>query len=197
MSEDPYHRYFGFEVHFGAKTTRIVSDFMSIHNMDVLDEGGTLGLLFGNEVVKTRLQMAGFYYSSSRVRHTVNIVTSGMMINVYPLRFLSNSRQALNPYVSTGLEYNFIKFEGYYATLDKKINYSRSAAPYIGKIASIYGTAGVGIEWRLPRMYDFVHIFAEFRYSWVGNREADELLKNTSVCNVTSMNAGVSFGFLR
>lgn len=196
-ASNSHHRYFGFEANFGAKATRISSDLTAIHDMDVLDEGGSLGFVMGNQVVKTRLQAAGFYYSSSSVEHTVNIVTSGILLNVYPLKLINKTRQALNPYVSGGVDYNIIKFRGCYTNPDSKINYSRSSAPYIGKIASTCGTAGAGLEWRLPQMYDFVHIFAEARYSWTVHRNADEVFKNTTVANPTSINIGVSFGFLR
>lgn len=151
----------------------------------------------GNQVVKTRLQAAGFYYSNASVKHTVNMVESALLVNVYPLKFINKSRQAINPYVSGGVDYSTLKFFGYYNNPDAKINYSSSAAPYIGKIVSTRGTVGGGFEWRLPQMRDFVHLFAEARYSWAIDQSADALFKNTSVANSTSVNIGVSFGFLR
>jgi hypothetical protein len=191
------YRYIGFEANFGVKTTKLNSDVAAIHNMDVMEEGGSLGLVIGNQAVKTRVQAAGFYYSNSGVKHTVNMVESALIFNIYPLKFINKSKQALNPYVSGGLDYSTMKFFGYYNSPDAKVNYSSSSAPYIGKIVSTRGTVGGGIEWRLPQMHDFVHLFAEARYSFGVSQKADEFFGNTNVANSTSVNIGVSFGFLR
>jgi hypothetical protein len=192
-----HYRYFGFEATFGLKSTKLSSDLAAINNMGVMEEGGSLGFVMGNQVVKTRLQAAGFYYSNSSVKHAVNMVESALLLNVYPLKFINKSRQAINPYVSGGVDYSTMKFFGYYNNPDAKINYSSSSAPYIGKIASTRGTVGGGIEWRLPQMRDFIHLFTEVRYSWAIDQSADDLFKNTRVANSTSVNIGVSFGFLR
>jgi hypothetical protein len=191
------YKYLGFEANFGMKSTKLTSDLPAIHNMGVMEEGGSLGLVMGNQVIKTRLQAAGFYYSNSSVKHTVNMIESAVLLNVYPLKFINKSRQSINPYVSGGVDYSTLKFFGYYNNPDAKINYSNSSAPYLGKIASTRGTVGGGIEWRLPQMRDFVHLFAEARYSWAIAQDADELFKNTTVANSTSINIGVSFGLLR
>lgn len=191
------YRYFGFEANFGVKSTKLTSDVAAINNMAVMEEGGSLGFVMGNQVVKTRLQAAGFYYSNSSVKHTVNMVESALQLNVYPLKFINKSKQALNPYVSGGVDYSTLKFFGHYNAPDAKINYSSSSAPYIGKIVMTRGTVGGGIEWRLSQVRDFVHIFAEARYSWGVTQDADDFYKNTTVANSTSINVGVSFGFLR
>ena len=191
------YRYVGFEANFGFKTTKLTSDVAAIHNMNVVEEGGSLGFVIGNQVVKTRVQAAGFYYSNSSVKHTVNMVESALIVNIYPLKFINKSKQALNPYVTGGLDYSTMKFFGYYNVPDAKVNYSSSSAPYIGKIVSTRGTVGGGIEWRLPQMHDFVHLFAEARYSFGVSRDADEFFRNTTIANATSVNIGISFGFLR
>lgn len=190
-------RYMGLEVNFGTKSGSLTSDHDAIDGMNVMVEGGTLGLVIGNQVVKTRLHVSGFYYSSARVEHTVNIFASGLIFNFYPINLINKSGKALNPYVCSGIAYNILRFEGYYTIDDSKVNYSRSSAPYIGKIAIPSATAGLGLEWRLPRIYDFIHIFAEARYSYILSSMEDKVFRNTRIDNPTSVNAGVSFGFLR
>lgn len=192
------YRYFGLEAAFGSKFTRLSSDLPAIDKMGVVEEGGSLGFVIGNQIVKTRLQAAGFYYSNSSVKQTVNMVESALLINVYPLKFINRSRQALNPYISTGVDYSTLKFFGYYGLADNaKINYSSSSSPYLGKVAATRGKVAAGLEWRLPQMRDFVHIFAEVRYSWNLKSEGDKLFANTTAANATAVNVGVSFGFLR
>jgi hypothetical protein len=192
------YRYIGLEAHFGVKASNIISDLEPIHNMRLMEEGGSIGLVMGNQVIKGRMQVAGFYYSNSSVKHTVNMVESSLQLNVYPLKFINRSRQAINPYVSGGVDYAMLKFFGHYNNPEgKKINYSSSSAPYIGKIATTRGTIGAGIEWRLPQVSDFVHLFAEAKYSFAMAQDADEFYKNTTISNSTSVNIGVSFGWLR
>lgn len=190
-------RYMGFEVNFGTKSTKLTSDYKEIDGMDVIVEGGTLGLVVGNQIIKTRVHLSGFYYSMARVRHTVNVFASGVIFNFYPINLIKKSGQALNPYLSSGITYNILKFEGHYTNHDNRINYSRSTAPYIGKIAVPSASAGFGLEWRLPRALDFIHIFAEAQYSHILKSNADEVLRYTQIDHPTSINAGVSFGFLR
>lgn len=194
-----HYKYIGFEANFGMKSTRLSSDLEAIHNMNVMEEGGSVGLVLGNQIIKGRIQAAGFYYSNSSVKHTVNMMESAMIVNIYPLKLINKSRQAINPYVSGGVDYSTMKFFGHYNNSEptKKINYSGSSAPFLGKIAATRGTVGAGVEWRLPQMYDFVHLFAEARYSYGITQDADELFKNTKVSNATSINIGVSFGLLR
>lgn len=191
------YRYVGFEASFGVKATKLTSDVAAINNMNVMEEGGSIGFVMGNQIVKTRLQAAGFYYSNSSVKQTVNMVESALMVNFYPLKMINKSRQAINPYVSGSVDHTTMKFFGYYNKPDAKINYSNSSAPYIGKIVTTRGSFGGGIEWRLPQMHDFVHIFAEARYAWGVSQDGDDFFKNTTVANSTSVNIGVSFGFLR
>jgi hypothetical protein len=191
------YKYIGFEATLGVRTTKLSSDLPAINNMSVVQEGGSLGVVFGNQVVKTRVQAAGFYYSNSSVKHNVNVVQSALQVNIYPVKLFNKAKQAINPYISGGVDYSTMKLFGYYNNPDAKINYSSSSAPYLGKIASTRGTVGGGIEWRLSQVSDFVHLFAEARYSWKVKRDADELFENTKVANATSINVGVSFGFLR
>jgi hypothetical protein len=91
------YRYLGFEANFGVKTSKLSSDLAAINKMNLVEEGGSIGLVMGNQVVKGRMQVAGFYYSNSSVKHAVNIVESSLGLNVYPLKFINKSRQAINP----------------------------------------------------------------------------------------------------
>ena len=58
------YRYIGFEANFGVKSSQISSDLPAINNMKLAEEGGSIGLVMGNQVVKGRMQVAGFYSQS-------------------------------------------------------------------------------------------------------------------------------------
>src|SRR5687768_12126162 len=96
------YRYFGLEANFGVKTSALTSDVEAINNMRLVEEGGSIGLVMGNQVVKGRMQIAGFYYSNSSVKQTVNMIESSLQANVYPLKFINKSKQSINPYFSGG-----------------------------------------------------------------------------------------------
>lgn len=191
------YRYAGFEANFGSKATRLTSNIPQIHEMNVIQEGGSVGLVFGNVWLKTRLQVAGFYYSNSKVPQTVNLIESGLFVNIYPINLITQEFCALNPYVSFGGDYSSMKFFGYYAQDNAQQNYSSSNAPYVGRMLQSRGGIATGLEWRLNRNSDFIHIFGEFRYSFNVASDADAPLEHTKSGNATTVNLGVSFGFLK
>lgn len=191
------YRYAGFEANFGSKATRLTSNIPQIDGMNVTQEGGSLGLVLGNVWMKTRLQVAGFYYSNSKVPQTVNLVESALFVNIYPINLITREFCALNPYVGIGGDYSSMKFFGYYAQDNSQPNYSSSSAPYVGRILQSRGGIATGLEWRLNRDFDFIHIFGEFRYSFNAVRDADTPLEHTKSGNATTVNLGVSFGFLK
>jgi hypothetical protein len=78
------------------------------------------------------------------------------------------------------------------------VNYSVPDEPYLGRLTQINATIGLGIEYQLPLQYDFVHLFAEAKYSTPLQSKADKrAFDQTSILNFTSLSVGVGFGLLR
>lgn len=197
LFEKKRYRYAGFEANFGVKSAKISSNIPQIHGMDVKQEGGSLGFVVGNVWLKTRLQVAGFYYSNSSVPQTVNLLESALVVNIYPINLITRQFCALNPYVGFGGDYSSYKFFGYYAQDNVQYNYSSSSAPYVGRTMITRGGVAAGLEWRLNRESDFIHIFGEYRCSVNAARDADAPFENTKIGNGGTVNLGVSFGFLK
>jgi len=192
-------KYMGFEATFGVRSFQLNSSISEINQMPVVEEGGSLGLIFGNDLLKAKIRAAGFYYSASSVPRTVDLFETEALVNFYPLEYFRKGENALDIYLIAGVSMDNIKFYGHYLAGDgEKINYSTTNEPYVGKLAQINATGGIGFEYQLPVQYDFVHLFAEAKYGAPLKSGTDsEPFKNTSVKNFTSISVGVSFGLCR
>lgn len=192
-------KYVGFEVAFGARAFDINSNISAIDQMGVVEEGASLGVIFGNDFVRAKVRAAGFYYSSANVPHTVDLFQSEGLINFYPLQYLRNGSAALDIYLVGGVSMDNIKFYGHYLIADKSgINYSVTNEPYIGKRSQISAAGGLGLEYQFPMEYDFVHLFAEAKYARpFQSASNNESFRNTAICPLSSISVGVSFGLIR
>lgn len=192
-------KYVGFEVAFGVRAFDINSDIKELKDLHVVEEGGSLGLIFGNDYVRAKIRAAGFYYSGSKVPRTVDMFESEGLINFYPLQYLRKSKATLDIYLIGGVTMDNVKFYGHYLIDDKaKINYSVTNEPYIGKRTQVGATGGLGIEYQLPLDYNFVHLFAEAKYSSpFQSATNNESFTNTSISDSSSISVGVSFGMVR
>lgn len=197
-SNAKYHT--GLTASFGTRSFSITSDIQELNNLKVLEEGGSVGIVFGTEVLRTRLNLAGLYYSAAKVSQTVNVFEMEGLVNYYPLKaFRKNSTTKLEPYFTVGAAQDFVKFYGRYASQGdtQPVNNSTIREPLAGKILQTRATVGLGVEWRIPVDYSFVHLYAEGRYGVPVVYQPDNTFGNTTLTNTTSINVGVSFGFLR
>ncbi|MBA4056059.1 MAG: hypothetical protein C0490_15195 [Marivirga sp.] len=192
-------KYMGFEVAFGVRAFNINSNIAAINDLAVVEEGGSLGLIFGNDYLRGKIRAAGFYYSGAKVPRTVDLFESEGLINFYPLQYLRKSKAALDIYLIGGVTVDNIKFYGHYLNDDKaKINYSVTNEPYLGKRTQVNATGGIGLEYQLPMEYDFVHLFAEAKYAKPFQSSSNnESFRNTTTSDLSSISVGVSFGIIR
>jgi len=186
----------GVSVSFGAKSAKLSSDLTAIHAMNLMEEGGSAGLLWGNKVVETKLTV-GFYYSASRVPHTVDLVNLESSFNFYPLSAISGRRHLVEPYFTAGLAANNYKFYGFYTGSESTPNYSVSMEPYLGNVVSYFGSVGTGLEVNLLRENDFVKLFTEINYNSALLQKSSAPFANTSISNQISVSIGLSFGLNR
>ncbi|HTE31520.1 MAG TPA: hypothetical protein VK666_14160 [Chryseolinea sp.] len=191
-------KYMGLEGSFGIRSFKINSNVVQLNGMGVMQEGGSLGMIFGNDLLRAKIRAAGFYYSASGVPRTIDLFESEAILNFYPLQYIRQKQNALDIYLLGGLSMDNIKFYGQYLVADQmRINYSTSSEPYLGKISQINASAGIGLEYQLPMEFDFVHLFMEAKYAAriSGNNSAH--FKETAVKNFAAVSLGVSFGVCR
>ncbi len=184
----------GVSVSFGSKATKISSNIAHIHQLNLLQEGGAVGLLWGNKALETKLAV-GFYYSASRVDHTIDLINLESSFNFYPLSALTGRKHKFEPYLTAGISANNYKFYGFYTASEAvKPNFSVSEEPYLGSVATYYGSIGTGLEFNLLRQNDFVKIFTEVNYSNPLIQKAADPFKNTHFSNQICVSLGVSVG---
>lgn len=193
--------YKGLTASFGTRAITFNSDIPELHNLSVLEEGGNAGVVIGNNAVRARINLAGFYYAAARTPRTINLFETEVLANFYPMRALSNYAGIVDVYTVTGVSYDHMRFFGYYVDQPEgqQINYSAPNEPYLGRIGTTTVTAGIGMEWTvMEHSNSFVHVFSEARYGFpVMTSASKETFENTTVQKYWAVNLGVSFGFFR
>jgi hypothetical protein len=189
------HCYRGLQASYGRNSFRLQSNFPKIDNVFNLD-GGQLGVVFGNNVVRFDLGLIGYYSSVGNITGTIDLYTNHAMVRFFPLGTFTNRTFRIDPYVSLGTSYNRSKCFGYYASADDATrNYSVVREDYVGSIRQLNGTAGVGFEFKLHETYDFVHLFSEVQFNQaLQSTTTRDVLSKTSLTNSMAINVGIIFG---
>lgn len=190
--------YKGFEASFGTRSFLMNSGIEQLNGLPILQEGGQIGVIYGNSVVRTSIGVAGFFYSGSCVPHTINLFESDLGLNFYPLNIGLNESRTIEPYLTGGVIYNRLKFFGHYLDKDKSVNYSSSIEPFLGTTHQMLASAGAGVEMTLREEYDFLQLFAEAKYGVpIVQGTKYDAFKDTSVTNQILISIGVRFGARR
>lgn len=189
----------GFHANFGTNIFGIKSNIPELNENFVSQGGGQLGLIAGNQSVKARIGLLGYYTSDGQVAGSVDLYKSGAAINFYPLAMLCKKQFRVQPYLSGGVSYDRYKFYGYYLDNDGgRVNHSVSEAPSLGAIKQVNTFLGAGIEIRLMERYDFVHFFSEARFGDNLSMSTNNTRFNqTTIASQMQFTAGLSFGVIR
>lgn len=186
----------GFVASFGTRTMELSSSIKKINATTLMQAGGKVGLVMGNDILKAKLGLIGYYSSTGNTAGTTDLYESGAAVNFYPLAAILKRKLTVEPYVRGGVDYDQYKFYGYYVNREPgQTNYSQSEAPYLGKIKQVNATAGVGIEVRLKNDLDFIHLFSEVRSGRnLFSKSTNVAFDDTEINNQTQVVLGVSFG---
>jgi len=195
-SQKPYK---GMVVGFGTRSSAISSDIEKIHQTSMLQTGGHVGLIFGNNIVRSKIGLLGYYSSTGINTGTTDLYESNVSLNFYPLSWISGQSMMIEPYLTGGVDYDQFKFYGYYLNQEPgETNYSKVEAPYLGKIKQLNATVGVGIEVKLEDRYDFVHLFSEVKYGMqLSAQTSNTAFVNTGINNQMQVVLGISVGIHR
>ena len=185
--------YKGFDVSFGTLGTTVRSNIEKINGLRVRTEGGSAGIIFGTEVVRTTAKI-GFYYSASSVPQTIDQFTARQSVNFYPIALLKPGTSRLEFYLTVGGGYHIFKFAGNYLDQDK----TQSVAVrdrYIGKITQIAMNSGIGVEYKLYDNETFAHMFVEVKNSTpLKTNSRFEAFSETAMEKHLFVNIGLRFG---
>lgn len=193
---DSQNNYKGFVASFGGHSATLSSSIGKIHQSNLQQTGGQVGLIFGNDLVRTKTGLLGYYSSAGNTAGTTDLYTSNIAFNFYPLSRISNQNLMVEPYITTGLNYDRYKFYGYYLNQEPGLtNYSQSEAPYLGKIKQVNATAGLGIEVKLRDHFDFIHLFTEFTFGHnLSTKTSNSAFNGTETSRQTQLVLGITFG---
>jgi hypothetical protein len=188
-----YH--LGIEGNFGVRVLELKSNIEAIDNEIVVDEGGSLGVSAFVKPIAIRFRH-GYYYSSSNVSSTIDLVRSAVTFNFYPLQVFKKNKSVLQPYLITGLQRNIFKMYGHYNPDITSSNYSTSEAPFLGRITSASIGSGAGLEYILTGENHFVKLYTEAtRGTTIGDIKTNEFFSGTEMKNRANITIGVVFGY--
>lgn len=191
--------YKGFEASFGARSLAVSSDIVKINHTKLMETGGKVGMVYGNNIVKSRLILLGYYASGAKTPGTTSLYTTQAALNFYPMQMFTQKKFFIEPYVTAGAAYDQFKFFGYYVNQEPGVtNYSQAEAPYLGKIKQLNATASLGLEVKLKDDLDFIHLFTEIGYARNLSEKSDHAtFAGTSLSNQLHASIGISFGAVR
>jgi hypothetical protein len=196
----------GFDVSFGTRLFQVQSNVDAINKMNVLEEGGTAGIVFGSNLAQVKLRQ-GYFYSASSVRYTTDLIETSFEIDINPLQLGRSRWKRCEPYLLAGVARDAIKFHGHYLDVSgvtsaygegrgsQKPNYSHSEMPYLGTVVSARLEGGLGMTYRVNVMGSFLRFFGEARYGYSVGHSATPQFENTSSAHQLSLSLGTSFGW--
>jgi hypothetical protein len=183
-------QYLGLEGSFGMRSFQVASNIGQINNMLAGQEGGTIGIVFGNKTLKYRIH-GGFYVSGGNTPQTQELYEAAGKLNYYPLSFLL-PKSKIQLYVTAGLSLDKLKFYGEYLS-DQYSN--NTYEPYLGSLNQISVTGGLGLEYQVPSPCDIIHIFAEVLAGTpVQSGSSNKSFSGTTLSQFNQFSIGVSFG---
>lgn len=192
-------RYTGLFASLGTRSVMVASNIEQINGTDLMEAGGQIGIVFGNEILRSTAGLFGYYSSAGNTPGTTALYTTNASLNFYPLQLLSRNNFVFEPYLTGGLAYDRFKFFGYYVNQEPGVtNYSQAEAPFLGKIKQINATVGLGVEVRLRDDFDFIHLFSEVKYGHsLSTKTAHDPFAETTLENRLQTVVGISFGASR
>lgn len=191
--------YKGFVAGFGTRNSTISSTIAQVDQANLVQAGGQIGLMFGNNVLRSKIGLLGYYSSTGAGAGTTDLYESNGAVNFYPLALIAKKGSLVEPYITGGVSYDQFKFFGYYINQEPgNLNYSQAEAPYLGKIKQLNATFGMGVEVKLTDNHNFIHLFGEARYGRNLSSKSDEAaFDRTNIVNQTHVTVGLTFGMAR
>lgn len=148
---------------FGIETSVGINGFAVSPGGDrsklrAMSRGISVGVIAGNNLLKGRMRLAGFYGPTKFSRCSGSLIESELLVNFYPLEFMRTRKNILDIYFTTG-----VKFANIGA---RKKPCPASGDAYLGSRTKVLSqVSGVGIVALIPSNKRFTNMFAEVLFS--------------------------------
>jgi hypothetical protein len=171
----------GYEVSFGMHnfSPRGLTD--DIRQISPGSRGISLGGFSGNNLLKIRLRGLGCYESTNVFGHKFYQYEAELSANFYPLEFMRVSKNTIDLYLVTGLNYTHINFD-----------YNRS--PFMSKTFNRFSRiTGLGVEYLIRKTGQTIAVFtdATVGQNLLLNQPQDGPLPSL----ISAVNVGVRVGY--
>ncbi len=187
----------GFTASFGIRSSKLSSNYTAIDKMALLEEGGSVGLIWGSKALETKLNF-GLYYSSSKVPHTTDLIEIEANADFYPMTLITKRIHLVEPYFIGGISKNYYKLHGYYiGEQPGGVNRSVDIEPYLGSLGIYLFSVGSGVAVNLGDKYQFIKLFADAKYSRPFASKKSAVFTETNMSNQIAFNVGIAFGMNR
>ena len=199
-SEDPTFK--GYEVSLSLPRYVLVSNVAALNKLPMSYTGANLGYVRANRYGKLKTTV-GYFESDPSVHYDMTMYQGGISAGVYPLRFLCPHYHLFEPYLCTGLSYQFTRFHGTYlpdfAETHPDYNYSSAQEPLLAKTGVTQANLGLGIEYQLVSYHMvFVHLFGEMTFGKpIAGSSSNRLFSGTRPLNPTTFTFGINFGLIK
>ena len=145
----------GYEVSYGFHDFKARVSGENATKLSPGARGITLGGFVGNNLLKMRLRGVGYYEANRVFSETYYQYEAELLSNFSPLEFFRVSKNLVDIYLITGLNYTHINFDNHYSLYEKK------------RFDRISRVAGLGIEYIIRKGNRSICVFSE---GTVGNR---------------------------
>ena len=190
--------FIGYSISVGSQTYAISSDLSKLHGIRLRREGGTVGFVLGNNYGAIK-PTVGLFYSAPSAAYSIDALEVGLAGYLYFLRSATGKNRAFEPYLSLATKEVRSTFYGHFLDSHSGKNKSVSRDELFGRLKSMQGFVGLGVEYQLRSLENhFLHFFAEARYGMTMNESASTaVLRRTRTDDATSFTVGVNFGKIR
>lgn len=145
--------------------------------------GISLGGFVGNNLLKMRLRGVGYYEANRLFNEKYYQYEAELLSNFSPLEFFRVSKNVVDIYLITGLNYTQINFDNNYSAYER------------GRFDRISRVAGIGIEYILRKGNKSICVFSD---ALVSNRLKDARTKDEKTpfpLVQSALNFGVRIGY--
>jgi hypothetical protein len=117
----PKRIFLGMQAGVGTRFFHLSSDLSELNIKNQIQEGGNVGIIFGDQRLVAKVRQ-GFFHSSSQEAKSQKQSESYVSVQYVPTRSRKKIFKYFSPYLTSGLSLNSIKSSGTYTPWSKKVN---------------------------------------------------------------------------